>query len=172
MKKALIYIAFILLSSTAALNAQVLINLHKGTWQYQNGNQVFVVSIWDEVQEGQTVVLGHYKMITVDSNGNQTGTIYNSRKYWGTSTTYYPYAIYMGTYDGMDEGGIIKDNTVNTPRGFIQGSLRMTIQPNSSPSTAHWTVGEEPDAFDLGEPDFNIPTDIILTKVSNTINLD
>lgn len=149
--------------------SQQITNPFKGTWQYQNGNQRFLVSIW---VDSENIMLGHYKMITIDSNGNQTGVLYNSKKPIGTSTTNWPYAIYMGTYDGLAEGGVIKDNTVNNPRGFIEGRFRLSIENGNSPITAHWIVEKMQGIQETGEPNFSIPTDIILTKISNTVNLD
>src|SRR5688500_14500411 len=68
-----------------------------GTWHYQNGNNVFVVSLWED-NEGN--ILGHYKMITVNSYGLPSGIIYNSRKSFANSIEKWPFALYAGHYEG------------------------------------------------------------------------
>jgi hypothetical protein len=143
-----------------------------GIWKYQSGNEVFIVSFL-HVIDGYR---GHYKKITVDASGNQVAEVYNSDKPIGNTTTNWPYVIYAGNMSQNNEiGAIIADNTLSyTPNagGFIDGYLDMKIlNPNcfTAPSNtcalqALWTVKKRPGLQDPNEPNFNIPTNIILTK--------
>ena len=141
-------------------------NPFTGTWQYQNGNQVFMVKFWVEGND----ILGRYKMITVDANGNQTSVIYKSTDKWGNS----PHAPKREIYcqPGSESGtlaGLISDTTVNDPYSdFITGYISIKLLSGSSPMTASWVVTRGQGIKIEGEPDFNIHTNITLTKVSNT----
>lgn len=143
-----------------------------GTWKYQSGNEVFIVSLF-RITDGYQ---GHYKKITVDASGNQLSEIYNSNKPIGNTTTNWPYVIYSDNISTNYEiRAILHDNTVtNTPNGggFIDGVLDMKVlNPNcfTPPSNtcalqAQWTVKKEPGLQNPSDPNFSIPTNIILTK--------
>lgn len=161
--KKLLLLFILLLFVSFNINAQSVQNYYKGTWEYQSGNQKFMVKFWEE--DGKT--LGRYKMITVDANGQQTGVIYTSKDKWGNSNYPPDNEIYAGSTGGLVLSGIIHDTTVNDPLSdFISGDLRMELESFNA-STATWKVTRSPGIKIDGEPDFNIPTDIILTKVSN-----
>lgn len=73
--------------------------------------------------------------------------------------------------DSLQESGSIIDNTVVNERGFIEEILTFEIESFAS-DTAHWKISKMQGVRALREPEFNIPIDITLTKVSNTINPD
>lgn len=159
-------IIILLLQNTQYVNAQQL-NPLKGTWEYQNGNEKFIVSIWED-NEG--ITKGHYKLVSISNTGENI--IYNSKKQFGSSNIDWPYTIYLGT-DIFS--GIISDNTVNNVRGFIDGQITLTMlqqQCSTCVLTMQWEVKKSQGLREPNEPDFNIPTNITLTKVSNTVNLD
>jgi hypothetical protein len=176
MKKALFFLMSITLMSVSSKQdtaASQQSNPFLGTWQHQEANNNFIVSIW---QDNEGIVKGHYKMITVNSNGVQTGVVYNSKKEIGSSGYNWPHVLYAGQYDNnYIIGGNIIDNTVNNPRGFIEGQFSMKttgVLCTSCPQTAVWKVKKDQGLREPGEPEFNVPTDITLTKVSSTINPD
>ena len=147
-------------------------DMFSGTWKHQSGQEIFIVSLW-HTAEGYR---GHYKKIKVDANGNQISVIYDSNKPIGNSTTNWPYVIYAGNSSPENElGAVITDNTViNTPNagGFIDGYLDLKVLnptcftplTNSCTLQAHWTVKKRQGIRHPNEPDFNIPTNIVLTK--------
>ncbi|QEK52452.1 hypothetical protein FYC62_12910 [Pedobacter aquae] len=168
MKKVMI-VLLILMYSTIAFSQQDILS---GIWKYQNNNEVFIVNIW-KVADGYK---GHYKKIIVDANGNQVSVVYNSNKGIGDTGHNWPFAI--GTGDMTIDckiGGTIYDNTVvNTPNagGFIDGKVTIQVlnsgcyNPTGNTCTlqAQWKVKKMPGLKHPDEPDFNIPTNIILTK--------
>jgi|GEM_PF-2417523 len=143
-----------------------------GTWKYQSGNEVFIVTLFP-VTDGYR---GHYKKITVDASGNQIAVIYNSDKPIGNTTTNWPYVIYSGNISPNYEiRASIDDNTVtNTPNagGFVEGVLDIKIlnptcftpPTNACPLQAQWTVKKDAGLQNAADPPFSVPTNIILTK--------
>lgn len=143
-----------------------------GTWKHQNGNEVFIVSIW-KVTDGYR---GHYKKIIVDASGNQIAEVYNSDKPIGNTTTNWPYSIYSGNITtNYIIRAILSDNTVTNPQnggGFLEGILDMKIlnptcfsQPtNTCPLQAQWIVKKDPGLQNPADPPFSVPTNIVLTK--------
>lgn len=163
MKAFITIILFIALQSCNPIPiAQKEPDAYEGTWHYQNSNQVFVVSLWQD-NEGYK---GHYKMINVDSNGNQVSILYNSNKsYWGSNLNW-PFTVNTSSSFEGQIGGNVVDNTVND---FAMRTIVMTLQ-NYNPLRIHWKITKPEDLRPADEPEFNIPTDIVLTKVSNTVN--
>ena len=143
-------------------------DMFAGTWKYQNGNEVFIVNLWADADGFK----GHFRKIIVDSAGNEVSVVYKSNRKLGPGSNYdWPPAINTGTY-GQDYaiGGNISDNTVNMPYGeykfgqVIIQILNPGCYPNSCSLQAQWTVKMMPGLRIAGEPDFNIPANIILTK--------
>ena len=140
-----------------------------GTWKYQNGNEVFIVNIW---KEGNGV-RGHFRKVIVDSTGNEVSVVYKSNRKLGPGSNYdWPPAIYTANAGVYKINAIITDNTIpdtlNTT-GYIDGYLKMVVLNPSCYTSgctlqAQWTVKKRPGLRIAGEPDFNIPTNIILTK--------
>lgn len=147
-------------------------DIFAGTWRYQNGNEVFIVTLW-RIADGYK---GHYKKIIVDANGNQVSVVYNSNKEIGDTGQNWPFVLSSGdTGQSNGIGGTIVDNTVtNTSNagGFIDGKFTMQVlNPNcflvptvNCSLQAQWTVKKGQGLYNPDDPDFNIPTNIILTK--------
>ena len=155
---------FSLLSTTKATSQT---NPYIGTWKYQNGSEIFYVTFYNE----RAKIKGEYKKVLVDNNGVEVQEIYRSNKFLTGTTTEWPSCIYV-SYDSVNNkiGGTINDNTIdfsNRPgRTFRSGILRIKLLPGCTgcPITAQWKVIAEQGI--LEEPDYNIPTDIIITKVN------
>ncbi|KAF2519710.1 hypothetical protein E0W68_00290 [Flavobacterium salilacus subsp. salilacus] len=160
-----LFMAFTILCTINEAKAQLTImSPFEGTWEHIDGNKKFVVSLWKEEND----LLGHYKMI----NTNNNTILYSSYKLLTTGQLKWTFAINTTIYN-LEASGIIIDNSVSfEPTGFIEGYIRMDIQSGTTPLTIHWRV-YEPEGLKIeNQPDFNIPTDIVLTKVSNEINLE
>lgn len=137
-----------------------------GTWHYQNGNEVFEVIIWEDGED----LLGHYRLFTIDSSGNQVNEIFNSNKELGTSGVNWPYVLLASNNNHSLMGGPLTDNTVsNPPNGqFIDGAFSMEVQQDckTCPINVIWKV-KRPQGVSVGDiSDFSIPTDCILVKVN------
>jgi hypothetical protein len=181
--KKIITIFFLAIATSSFVNKELKQNfvnhippqdIFAGTWKYQNGNEVFIITLWC-VTDGYR---GHYKKIRVDANGNQTREVFNSDKPIGNSTTNWPYVI---SSNNMSQnyviGGTFRDNTVIQPSnggGFIEGGFKMQIlnsncyDPignNSCVLQAQWTVKKDQGLIDPNEPDFSVPKNVILTKL-------
>ncbi|MGX1022969.1 DUF6705 family protein [Psychroflexus sp. MBR-150] len=150
-------------------------DLFTGTWEYQENNEVFRVILW-EYNEAPDVIVGHFEKFVVDDNGIIQNYIYASEKgkIPGDSKGWIPFAIYAGVSTDFIKG-IFKDNTIN-PNLYDRiktGEVKIEILSNNQLTntvTARWTVkvrvGDHL-TFSSVSPDFNVPTDIILTKVSD-----
>ena len=148
-------------------------DIFTGNWKYKNGNEVFIIKLW-KTPDGY---LGHYKKIIVDANNNEISEIYNSDKPVTGSSLHWPYVLNAGTYSVPNYiiGGTISDNTVTNALnagGFISGGWDMKIiNPDcyTTPTIncivqARFTVKKGEGLRIEGEPDFSIPTNVILTK--------
>jgi hypothetical protein len=160
----------------AGFSVQAQFNPYVGTWQYKNGNEVFIVKLWEE----NNVVLGYYKKITVDNNGNQTSLVFTSRIDYGNGDYFLPYTIY-GTVstDGINAG--FRDNTMtNIDSDYKDGKLHMKITNfgNYGPpgcndcTTATWKVTDTGGMYVNFVEGFSVPTDIVLTKLSDQVVFD
>lgn len=167
------FVLFILSILPVAEKSQNVDSVYAGTWQSQNGNTLFVVSLWSEGNR----ILGHYKLVEYN-NGIIGNAIYKSNKIYPSGFTF-PYVI-SGLLPNSDQlSGSIDDNTISsTNQNYISGDVLMKLtQPTIIGCTnctiqATWKVTRSK-GLQYGEPiPFNIPTNIILTKVSNAINLD
>ena len=163
----------LLVSLSAALNAQEITNTFPGTWHYDNGNQRFIVKIW---QEGN-YLRGHYKMVSM-ANNSFVSVIYDSKKaHQNEDGLFFPPTIFGELDMEINLYGGVCDNTIiGNPHDCKRGQLRMKMEYFSGcttcPVTATWEVTEY-QGMRVGELiPFNIPTNITLTKVSDTVNLD
>ncbi|QYJ67365.1 hypothetical protein [Flavobacterium litorale] len=162
------------LCGTNEIKAQFTIESpYEGTWHYQDGNELFIVSLWKE-QNG--TFNGHYKK-TEYSNGTIGATIFNSNKTYNNGFKFD--TIIFGNFNLITGtlSGSIHDNTIeNNPEDYKSGRFRMKITSNCTncPTTATWKVEERPGLRIDGIfiPGFSIPTDVVLTKVSDEIDLD
>ncbi|TYB69017.1 hypothetical protein ES677_14485 [Bizionia gelidisalsuginis] len=150
-----------------------------GTWEWQNGNQIFRVTLWKEEQvENENgnrpsfywdQIKGHYEMVQLGQSGQQLETvIYTSQKKIGQSTSdWFPVISGRGV-DGMNFDGTVYDNSVVYNPKYItgvRGILKLDIIPSTIPSQMEWKVTLPQGMYGTDQPtEFNIPTDIILTK--------
>ncbi len=162
------------LSSTHKATAQLIPtpSPYEGTWHYQDGNELFIVSLW---KDDEGVFRGYYKKVEY-INGVIGTTIFNSRKVYNDGFIFPP-VIFGHFYDQSGISGLLHDNTIeNNPEDFKDGILQMQINSDTScsscPVTAIWKIEEESGMRVDFIPGFSIPTDVILTKVSNEIDLE
>lgn len=138
-----------------------------GTWEHVDGNRIFRVIIYEDEQN----LKGDYELVE-SVNGIET-IIYESNYYVPRLDAYNGHAIFGGTTSMTRMGGRIEDNTIedgNPETGsFLTGSLVINIEPRtclSCPLTASWKVEKNGGMYWSTQPtSFNIPTDIIITKV-------
>lgn len=167
------YLLLILLSCFL-IDASAQAGAYEGTWQHDNGNEQFVVQIWKE----NDVYLGHYKKIIVDSDGKEVSIVYNSRRVYDSGYVL-PFVIYTGYSEGYGISGVFHDNTIagyteNFKRGRIDIIITQQVLPDCTSCVilADWKV-RPTEGMKYGvEPPFSVPTDITLTKVSNTVVWD
>ncbi|WP_299130328.1 DUF6705 family protein [uncultured Winogradskyella sp.] len=139
-----------------------------GTWEYQEGNQIFRVTIYED----NLHLKGDYWLIEV-INGAET-ILYESDYYAPGTDFHWGYTIFGGSNDGNLMGAKIDDNSIGYENGVAsrkrkRGSLSLTIQQQSClncPVTAEWKVTELQGLKITGESEnYNIPKDIIMTKM-------
>lgn len=135
----------------------------QGTWKWENSNQTFFVYIMSKtLSDGYKILRIDYKMI--ESNNGIETEIYSSKfdgQYiWGGA---------IMSEIGQYASGRIWDRThPNTTDGY-EGILGFEIF-NTNPLTLSWKINKLKDnvqAFTTNNPptDFNLPTDITLTKI-------
>ncbi|HNU59092.1 MAG TPA: hypothetical protein PKI08_03960 [Aquaticitalea sp.] len=150
-----------------------------GVWEWQNGNQTFRVTLWkvemEEYENGNRPsyyvdnIQGHYEMVQQGQPGGSIEeTVYTSQKKIGNSITDWFPVIGVYAYDNNQCGGIVYDNSVegypNYPMG-IRGGLKLNLI-QGTPLQMEWKVTLPEGMYGNDQPtEFNIPTDIILTKV-------
>lgn len=145
-----------------------------GTWTTQIGTQTFVVTFWKEtkVANGNPIefytdnIIGHYRLVENYTMPNEQ-VIYTSDKYWRGTTQTIPGIYVMKSTDGVHAGGMIIDTSFpdNSPYHGQEGRLGMKILTTGTNTTAQWRISKGSDAKPQDRI-FNIPTDIILTKVN------
>ncbi len=176
MRKRLSYILFVTIILTSqSIKAQ---NPFAGTWEYLEGNSVFQVSLYDNPNsEDVGRLYGDYKMIT-RINGIDS-LIYKSNFEWDNpfnNEIMIESSKIMGGKVGNKFSGRVIDNTIDYQLGWrnrksIEGLLLLEILPMNiscrpnCPQQISWKI-EKPRGLHIGTADdYNIPTDIILTKV-------
>ena len=163
------FISTMISLSTLSTNAQ---NIFLGTWEHQNGNEVFRIVLWEDPLDNNSIK-GHYKMVQIE-NGLET-IIYSSNKneHIGINEAKLPFVIY-GSANNQTLIGLFYDNTIDSNQYHFlkKGSLHLEILTNSgglNPTiTAHWKVERKSyQGLIINEaPEFSVPTDIILTKIN------
>lgn len=148
-------------------------SIFKGTWEYQSGNEIFRVILWEDTREGGgQVINGHYEKVIVNGDGAET-FVYCSDKerYLGQNKAWLPFVIY-GSEDNQLLSGTFTDNTVDQSQYDQQkrGQLRMEILSNSGGVnpviTCSWKIQRGQGPILNESPDYSVPTDIVLTKVN------
>ncbi|MFD2824458.1 DUF6705 family protein [Lacinutrix iliipiscaria] len=150
-----------------------------GIWQYQNGNQIFRITLWKvEMVESKNGIKpsyfkdrinGHYEIIEVNTFGEET-VIKTSNKNIKNSTTPYLPVITGGSIDGTNLGGSILDNTVDDSSRFsafgIEGGFTFQIIPSTTPLQANWSCDIR-NSLQLSDYPtvFSFPNNITLTKM-------
>jgi hypothetical protein len=155
-------------------NTTVAQSIFEGTWEYQQGNDIFRVILWEDSRDdGSDVIKGHYEKVSVDANGNETFIFSSDKdKFLGANTSWLPFIIYSSG-NNQKISGSFTDNTVDQNLFDQQkrGKFRMTILSNSggnnSPITAKWEIEEVNGAKIKESPNFSVPTNVILTKSNN-----
>jgi hypothetical protein len=139
-----------------------------GTWEYQEGNQIFRVIIYED----DLYLKGDYSFVEVN-NGVET-IICESNYYIPEINRNSGHTIFGGSNDGIIMGASIDDNTINcesgiTERKRLKGNLGFTIQQQNCPTcpiTAEWKVERWQGLRSDTEPNnYSIPTNVIMTKV-------
>ncbi|MGX1022968.1 DUF6705 family protein [Psychroflexus sp. MBR-150] len=150
-------------------------DLFTGTWEYQENNEVFRVILW-ESDIVDNFIQGHFEKFVIDDNGIIQNYIYASEKgkIPGDNKGWVPSSINVEVTPTYLSGYFV-DNTIN-PNLYDRiktGQVKIEIISNNQLTntvTARWTVQESEGrhlTFSSVSPDFNVPTDIILTKVSD-----
>ena len=164
----ILYIVLLLFTSSSTIIAQT--DAYTGTWHYEDGNELFIVSLW---QDNDGIFRGYYKKVEYN-DGTQGAVILNSRIVNNQGAVFPP--VIYGSIDSENLiSAVLIDNTlVENVNDYKEGILRIEINSNCNncPYTAIWKVTEESGLRVGYVPGFSIPTDVILTKVSNTVNLD
>lgn len=142
-----------------------------GTWESTNDNITFrvILSKDEQMPMGSPVkyymdrISGSFKIIQNANMPNEV-IIHDSVKYYAISNTTTNSVIYASSFGPNTLTGHIENNCANNGDDFITGFLKMNItNPGSLPALAHWKIKSRP--LQQNES-FNIPTDIILTKVN------
>ena len=139
-----------------------------GTWEWQNGNEVFRVTLFENSYLG---LVGHYEMVQ-QNNGLET-IVFTSKKVVSSNEVWPPFVI-SGRVGINAFAGTIRDNTVDASLYNSEkiGQVVIEILNNSgglNPTiTARWKVERKKyQGLIINEaPEFSVPTDIILTKVN------
>ncbi len=146
-----------------------------GTWEYSFSlNEVFRVVIYQDIENPRFLNGDYYR---VDISGSSEQIVYESDFDFVIYNDSYGNAFSVATNDGITYSGLIKDNTYNYQLGPLErdtkpGRVVIKILPldilcNPCNIQAEWKVYHMRGLKNPEEPrEFNIPTDIILTKVN------
>jgi hypothetical protein len=161
------YIVIIFMSLTSMLcSAQIIqtitINDFIGTWQYQDENNIFRIILVESFNGDLNDDLdGKFQLIEIQ-NGVEVITFDSG--YIG-DTDYFPQwiAITGRIWDINKFSGMVEDRS-NPGYGALDGRLETELIDNNGILQLTWKVTKR-GLRDTEEPDFNIPTDAVLTKV-------
>lgn len=143
-----------------------------GTWEYQNANQIFRITLWKEnmveYENGnlpsfyRDKIKGHFEMVEIGQQGQQFETIiYTSDKPIGTSGQYYPPVINAGSIDGISAGGTILDNSNINPSNYFGVRCQFSLDIiSNNPTQAVLKVK----SLSMSGDTYNIPSNITMTK--------
>ncbi len=139
-----------------------------GTWEVDNGTTIFKVQISENSDFGVNGIVGDYQLI----NKNTGAVIYNSLEELSQGV-FLENSIYGGFVNGKLSAGI-DDRTIDHPGySVLRGNLIIELLNTTPYQTATWKV-ERRQGVILSDDDrvFNIPTDLILTKIEDNPVLD
>ncbi|MDP5105116.1 MAG: hypothetical protein NWQ31_02980 [Polaribacter sp.] len=143
-----------------------------GTWQNTIGNMTFKVILFktekrpygDPVNHYMDRISGRFLMIENLGTPNER-EVYNSMKYMPTLGGT-PKGVISGGAGTTTMSGTIWDNTITStilPSGMLWGEMSLKIlNIGNTPLQARWKVFRK--GLSLEGVEFNVPTDIILTK--------
>lgn len=135
-----------------------------GTWEWQNGTETFrVVFFNDSTYDGSQTIRGHFALLETDVNGNETLIYTSDRLIEGTDQNWIP-MINGGRYLDYNDSYrfSLRDNTTDS---FLLGVLDLKFLNVSSQSSLLVSWKLRVDGMADEDQNFNVPTDIILTKV-------
>jgi hypothetical protein len=157
--------------TTLQLNAQnTNITPFIGTWEHNFGNNKIFRVIVAPNNTGHVMhdpLYGRYQMIELI---NGTENIIYTSDLAPVGTENWEPAFYSGSYIEYQMGGLIVDGSYPVvPKIFKFGDLSFKILPINClncPIQAHWEIFRLP-GIKVDEPaDYNLPIDLILTKVN------
>lgn len=190
MKK--IFIILIIVGTTVSCKAQTIVNINTfnqgdnagkyfkdidnyftpflGTWENTTGNLTFRVVLYKTIKKPLGYPIEFYmdeiegRFFLIENIGTPTETIiHDSVKYYPQSGQTSTNVIHGNSTNGINFVGGIEDNSVDENTiGILRGKLIMEIlNTGSTPLQAQWNVKKQVRIVGF---EFNIPTDIILTK--------
>ncbi len=158
------YIIITIFFTIISLNSYAQNPFH-GTWEWQNGNQIFRVFLFEQ----NSTTKGHFEMVEVN-NGIETLVYTSDKPYNSAMAQHWHPVINVGlNSDHVSLSGRILDNSYDyESQDFAQYDLceswlKMRIL-TTNPTTATWKVNYY-DIIPNNAPPINIPMDIIMTKV-------
>lgn len=158
------YIITLLFLMIISLQVDAQEHVFAGTWEFEDGNQIFRVNIW----RAHDAYSGHFEIVEIN-NGFET-ILYTSDKpiIEGSSTHWYP-VISGGGTDTKFTGRILDISILYDPEEYSiwEAQLEMKIindNCNDCPIRASWDVHYYDLIPDNVAP-FTIPTDAIMTKI-------
>ena len=167
----LLFTTVIMSSQTAELNAPYI-----GTWEYQKGNQIFRLTIWQDhianPYDGVKYLNGHYEMIDISTGSPQTMYTSNPPELSTQNKVLHAFngTIHQQTDLSMTFGGTFRQ--IHTGGAGIRGdfTIRLLSTCPTCPKKIHWKVTKKIETRVVSEgqsltTDIVVPTDIELTKV-------
>ncbi len=159
MKNILIILTFFFSLFSYAQNQNTLI----GIWEQEINNQIFRIEIEREIgyyEDGspKSITLGHFQIIDLDNNGNETIVI-NSNKIVNPNTPnsfQLPHAIRGGVYNYESAYYLFQFTDING----TTADLHIEVLDNNSilPNQIKWTLKS------LTDGELNVPINAILTR--------
>jgi hypothetical protein len=139
-----------------------------GTWEYQNGNEISRIHLFEQttIYQGESMVsiAGHFSMIEINSNGVETIVFNSDKPYSELSSTHWHPVILGGMY--LAEIDAYRFSFVdNSLPYWLSGHLQLSFinNPNNNSLQLLWKLRVE--GMGTINRDFNVPKDIVLTKV-------
>lgn len=141
-----------------------------GTWENTTGNLTFRVVLTKTTKKNYITrymdkIEGRFLIIENAGTINEN-IVHNSVKDYPQSGQTSTYVITGATMSGIYFHGLIDDNSIDDNTiGILTGQLSMEIiNTGNSPLQAHWKVFRK--GISIQGLNFNVPTDIIMTKVN------
>lgn len=159
----ILLVGFISTNSFGQLNDNAMV----GTWEAElSNNRIFRIVVFEVTQGDENYLSfanlqGHFTMIQLDSNGNES-TIYTSnRDMCDGCNMNYPPALWLNTDGGSQVSGFINDNSSSWQ--VSDGYIKINYIENN-PLKVSWLVHQDGSMISRPARPLNIPTDLILTK--------